>query len=461
MASLTLAEKRELQRVHELEHGVAFRQRGCSLGGFLTSEFMVFMTSFQKERKVSQTALLPAGIMHPPPGSVWLRPRKALPLFSGHPWVYPSAVARVEGNPAPGDEVLVISAEGNPIGRGLFNPQSQLRVRLYSWDVQRPLDAAFWEERLVQALAWRRQLIPTDDEPRGCRLVFSEGDGLSGLVVDRFGDWLSVQITAVGMLRRWGQWQEMLIRHCRPRGIFLRTEKGMRQREGMELTDHLAWGTPPPSPLWIREGKAEFAVDLAEGQKTGFYLDQRDNRQRVAPWCVDRRVLDVFCYSGGFGIHASLQGAREVWGIDGSASAIQLATLNAERNGVSGRMRFLQEDAFRALEQLARERQRFDVVILDPPKMARQQTAVAAALRGYFSLNRLALDVLEPSGLLVTCSCSGVVGEQDFIDAVTRAGRDAGRTVQIVERRGAAPDHPYLTTCPESAYLKCLICRVW
>jgi len=392
---------------------------------------------------------------------IHLKPRKALPFFSHHPWVYQSAVAEAPADLAAGAEVVLRSAEGRFVARGLFNPHSNVRVRLYSWIEETPLDEAFWARRLEEAIALRRRLFGEFTPDSACRLVYSEADQLSGLVIDRYGEWLVVQFTALAMAQRQELWFDLLQDRLQPRGILIRTEKGIRAAEGLEIADGLVRGDAPPRPMFLTENGVRYGVDLAEGQKTGFFLDQRDNRYRLSTLTANARVLDMFCYSGGFGLNALVNGrASEVVAIDGSESAVQLAKQNAQLNGVAERMHVHKEDGFKALERLAAEGQRFDVVVLDPPKLARRREALESALRGYFSLNRLAVDVLQPGGLLMTCSCSGVVTHQHFVETLARVGLDAGRHVQILEARGPSADHPASIHCLESDYLKCYLCRV-
>ncbi|HEX3725027.1 MAG TPA: class I SAM-dependent rRNA methyltransferase [Pirellulales bacterium] len=388
-----------------------------------------------------------------------LKPRKARPFYGRHPWVLDSAIARVEGNPADGDVVDLLTDAGKFVARGLFNSRSRIRVRLYSWDNTEALDRACWHRKLRVALDLRERLGLM--EPQGAaRLVFSESDGLSGLVVDRYGPWLSVQVTALAMAQRLDELADMLLEMVDARGIFVRTEKGVAQAEGIELRDGLYRGEAPDGPAFIVENELRFGIDLAEGQKTGFYLDQRDNRRAAAAYFRDRRVLDMFCYSGGFSLNAMVHGhAREVLGIDSSEKAVLLARANAELNRVFG-VRFETENCFQALSRLAEERQRFGAIILDPPKFARSRQSVDDALRAYHKLNRMAVDVLEPGGILVTCSCSGHVSRDDLYMMLLGVAEQTGRDIQILEARGGAPDHPLSVTCLESEYLKCLICRV-
>ena len=392
-------------------------------------------------------------------GQAILKPRKARPFYGRHPWVLDSAVARIEGQVADGDVVDLLTDAGKFVARGLFNSQSRIRVRLYTWDNTQALDPGFFRERLITALAWRRKL-GLDDPDGAARLVYSEADGLSGLVVDRYGAWLSIQVTALGMARRLDELVDVLAELAHPRGVFIRTETGVAAAEGIELRDGLYRGEAPQGPVFIVENGLRYGVDLAEGQKTGFYLDQRDNRRTAAGYLGDRRVLDMFSYSGGFSLNAAVHGgAREVIGFDASQKAVALARANAELNGVTN-VRFEASDCFAALESLAAEGQKFGGVILDPPKFTRSRHAVADALRAYHRINRLAVDVLEPDGILVTCSCSGHVTREDFQDMLRGVAEQTGRDIQILEMRGAAPDHPLAVTCLEGEYLKCFICRV-
>ncbi|MGD9854957.1 MAG: class I SAM-dependent rRNA methyltransferase, partial [Planctomycetaceae bacterium] len=245
--------------------------------------------------------------------SVTLKPRRALPFFSRHPWVFAGAIGQTAGDLPPGSEVAVRAHDGQFIARGLYNPVSNIRVRLYTWNAEQALDAEFWSNRLDDALRLRARLFGSTPEGRACRLVFSEGDGISGLTVDRYDDWLLVQITSRALYERRELLIELLQAKLSPRGIWLRTEKGIREAEGLEQEDGLIAGEPPPRPLFIQEHGLRFGVDVVEGQKTGLYFDQRDNRQAATRYASGRRVLDLFCYTGGFGITAArLGGAREV-----------------------------------------------------------------------------------------------------------------------------------------------------
>lgn len=395
---------------------------------------------------------------------VILQPRHALPFFKRHPWVFAGAIRSIKGDPQPGDEVALFSYEGEFIARGLFNPASQIRVRLFSWQEAELLDRDFWKARLLSAWQLRDTLFRDSIESgelTAYRLVNSEADGLSGLTVDRYDQWLSVQFTSLGLAKRQDLFIELLRELTQPAGILLRTEKGIRDAEGLELQDGLAWGEPPPRPLIVKEHGLQWQIDLVEGQKTGSYLDQRDNRQAVARLARGDRMLDLFCYAGGFGIAALVAGGtRDVLAIDSSESALVLAQRNAEINGVADRWRCEKSDGFKALERLRDAGELFDTVVLDPPKLARTRGALTQALRAYHSLNRLAVSLLKPNGLLATCNCSGLVTSVDFEQMLADVSIQSGRSIRILEKRGAAADHPVSPFCPENEYLKCYLCHV-
>jgi 23S rRNA (cytosine1962-C5)-methyltransferase len=394
-----------------------------------------------------------------PAAQAVLKPRRARPFYGRHPWVLDSAIARVEGSPANGDVVDLVSDAGKFIARGFFNGKSRIRVRLYTWDANQRLDRDFWAARLRAAIELRKTL-GLDAADGAARLVFSEADYLSGLVVDRYARWLCVQVTGYGMARRLETLTAALGDLVHPRGIFIRTEKGVAAAEGIELRDGLLCGEGPGGPAFIEENGLRFGVDLETGQKTGFYLDQRDNRRAAARYMHGRRVLDMFCYSGGFGLNALVHGqAREVLAFDASQKAVSLARANAELNGVSN-IRFETADCFAALDTLAAAGERFGAVVLDPPKFARTRRSVVDAMRAYHRLNRRAVDLLEPGGILVTCSCSGHVTREDFLHVLLGVAEQTDREIQVLETRAAAPDHPLAVTCLESEYLKCFICRI-
>jgi 23S rRNA (cytosine1962-C5)-methyltransferase len=400
---------------------------------------------------------------------VVLQPRRARPFFSRHPWVYPGAVARIEcqagkvgeapDQPSDGQEVELVSHAGNFIARGLYNSQSKIRVRLYSWVPDQELNGAFFRDRIDSAVRLRQAMLGLSAPGKACRLIYSESDGLSGMTVDRYDQWLVVQFTSLALAQRRDMLTQLLRERLEPRGIVLRTERGIGKLEGLELQDGILWGDVPPGPITVEEDGLRFLVDLTEGQKTGFYLDQRDNRQAVARYAPGRRVLDAFCYSGGFGLHAARAGATSVLSVDSSEPALNLARANAEANGLST-VKYACHDVFDQLDALVEAGQKFGMIVIDPPKFARARNAVDEALRGYRRLQSQSLKLLEPDGILVVCCCSGLIDMAMLEDLLAQLAVEERREIQILERRGQAPDHPVSITCLETGYLKCLICRV-
>ncbi len=389
--------------------------------------------------------------------AVHLDPKGAGAARSRHPWIFSGAIARVSGDPAPGAEVDVLDKDGTYLGRGLFNPRSQIRVRLYtSEDV--PLDGPFFAARVRRAVALRSGLLDLGDPAGACRLVFSEGDELSGLTVDRYGRHVVVILTGLGVAGRLEPILDALEEVLEPESIMLRTEKGVGEEEGLTIKDGPLRGVPPSEPIVIREGAVRFAVDVRTGQKSGFYLDQRTNRTRVAAYAAGRSVADVCAYSGGFSIAAATAGATSVRAVDSSASALELACTNADLNGVADRVEAQRGDAFGWLRDQADAGRSFDMIVLDPPRFARSRAGLRSALQGYERLNALALECLAPGGVLATFSCSGRVSAEEFQDAVARAAAGSGRPLRILERLAQSPDHPVSTACPQGAYLKGLLC---
>jgi len=376
-------------------------------------------------------------------------------IVSGHLWVYLGNVAEVEGEPSPGDIVDVCAANGEWLGRGYYNPHSQIVIRLLSRSDE-PIDDAFFAERIRRAREWRARFMPG---ATSYRLVYSEGDRLPGLIVDKYEDVLVVQFLTLGMDVRREQIVRVLAELERPRAIYERSDVPSRKYEGLEPRTGLLWGELPPQPMVIRENGLAFEVDVATGQKTGYFLDQKENRQALAPLVDGARVLDVFCHNGPFSIHALHYGARAVLGVDSSAQALETARRNAARNGFADAVRFVEANAFDFLRELERSGERFDVVILDPPAFAKSKAHFAAARRGYKEINLRGIKLLRPGGFLVTCSCSHHMPADAFYDLVLEAASDARRPLRLVEWRGQAKDHPVLAGVPETSYLKCLICE--
>lgn len=390
---------------------------------------------------------------------VVLRPKRARPFFARHPWVLAGSIDRVEGGPAPGDEVTVQSAEGQFVARGLFNPASRIPVRLYRWD-EAPIDHEFLRARLHDALTLRRDVLRWYHPEGACRLVYSESDGLSGLIVDAYAGHLLVQFGSLALWTRRDAVLAAIAEVADPTSATARFDRAMLRAEGLDSApDPVSLGSLPTGLVGFDERGLAFAVDLAADQKTGFYLDQRENRAAAARHAAGQHVLDLFCYTGAFALHAARAGAASVLAIDSSAHAIARAREHARLNGLAN-VEFIEDDVPRALQHVRASGRRFGLVICDPPKYAPTHRDLDRALGAYLRLNRAAIDALEPGGILATCSCSGHVDRWALQNVLAQAAELSGRTIQILEFRGQAADHPVSVACPESEYLKCLICRV-
>ena len=378
-----------------------------------------------------------------------------------HPWILASSLLEPDLDLPQGQVVDLCQPDGRWIGRGLYNRLSRIRIRIYEWQSQdRALDESFFLERLERALAYRRTLSAANPA-EAMRLVFSEADQLSGLIVDRYAGYLVVQQTAAAITQFMPAITDYLAKSLQPRGILLKIDQKTAKAEGMEAGQWTLYGSPPDSEVEILDNGLAWRVDLVDGQKTGFYLDQRDNRKSAASYVpVNARVLDVCCYIGGFAISiGKWSQAREILAIDSSQKAIEAAGRHAALNHID-KIQFRVSDFYDELGSLVEQQERFDVVVLDPPRMAGSNAQLASALRAYHRLNYLAVRLLNPGGILVTCSCSGRVHRDDFEDMLLGVSKRSHREIQILERRGAASDHPSILTCPESDYLKCFICRV-
>jgi len=373
-------------------------------------------------------------------------------LNAGHPWIYRSEIARVEGEAAPGSIAMVHDHRGRFLGQAMLNLRSQIAGRLLSRN-EVAIDEAFLEHRIRDAVARNGR---TAIGPDACRLVFGEGDQLPGLIVDRYGDLVVVQLLTAGMERLRDTILDVVRRILGPRAIYERSDSSARKLEGLEFRKGFAWGTGDTG-VWIREGDLAFFVDVAAGQKTGFFLDQRENRQVVKRLARGREVLDCFCYSGGFSVSAGGGGAAAVTGIDISEEALTWAARSAERNGLAACCTFTSANAFDQLRAFGREGRPFDLIILDPPAFTKGREALAGALRGYNEINLRAMKLLSPGGTLVTCSCSYHVDAPTFLDMLRSAAADARRGFRLLELRTQAVDHPILLAAKETQYLKCAI----
>ena len=374
--------------------------------------------------------------------------------------MFRDSIERVSGEVDAGAMVQVADENGRILGRGFYSPGSMIAVRLLSRDPEGPdADAAFFRDRIAGAVRLRHETLGLPVVTDAYRLVHSEGDHLPGLVVDHFAGHLVVQFSTVGMHRRREQVLDALEEAIRPKSIYEQPDRRACEIEGIDAKDGLLRGTPPPEPPSILENGVCFRIGLGEGQKTGFFADQRDNRQLVGKLVRDRSVLDLHTYTGGFGLYAAANGAEEVLGIDSSGPALALAAENAMLN--NGRqVRFERADAQEALNEMHRKGRLFDVVISDPPRLAPDRASVPRALRKYRDLHLRAMRVVKPGGLLAVSSCSGAVREDQFEETLQEAAYDVHRHVQVLYRGGQACDHPVLATCPEGRYLKFLLACV-
>lgn len=385
-----------------------------------------------------------------------LNPGREKSLARRHPWVFSGAVARVEGDPAAGETVTLHAADGAFLALAAYSPQSQIVARVWDWK-ERAIDRAFFKERIARAVAQRRELLDgaTTD---ALRLVHGESDGLPGVVADRYGATVVVQLTSAGADRWRDAIADALLEVEGVRRIWERSDAEVRALEGLAAAAGPLRGHREPTRITVSESALMFQVDLEHGHKTGFYLDQRENRRLVRASACGEDVLDCFCYSGGFALNAAAGGARSVTAVESSAEALALARENCEMNRLPG-VHWIEGDVFHQLRKFRDEGRRFDLVVLDPPKFAPTAAAATRAARGYKDINLLAFKLLGPDGVLFTFSCSGGVSAELFQKIVAGAALDAGVDAQILKRLGAGPDHPVALNFPEGEYLKGLMCR--
>lgn len=392
--------------------------------------------------------------------NVILKPGREKPLLNRHPWVFSGAIERIEGRCADGDTVNLCDSQGHFLAKGHLNRRSQIAVRLLSWEAGEEIDGAFFRRRMERAIAFRKALID-EEATNAYRLVYAESDLLPGLIVDRYDRYLVVQFLTLGMDKHKEEIVPLLDELVQPRGIYERSDVEVREKEGLSLITDTLKGERPPDRVEIRENGHRFMVDIKAGQKTGFYLDQRDNRRRVSRYCSGREMLNAFSYTGSFAVYAAAAGATRITNIETSAEALGLARENMSLNGFAEREdEYVVGDVFDLLRRYRDQGRTFDLIVLDPPKFAYSQAQVQAACRGYKDINLLAMQLLRPEGTLCTFSCSGLVSPDLFQKVVFGASIDAGRDLQIMEKLSQASDHPILLSFPEGEYLKGLVCRV-
>ncbi len=384
------------------------------------------------------------------PGRIVLRRGSERRAVAGHLWVYGGEIGRTEGDCPPGGEVDVTDHRGRFLARGYYNPASSIAVRIMTRRRDEHCDAKLLRRRIARAIAHRRRFY---DAGESCRLVYSEGDWLPGLIVDRYGACLVVQIGTLGMEKRKEAIVAALLEALHPRGIYERSDLPARAHEGLPQHCGILSGEVPET-IEVSQDGVRFAVPLASGHKTGLFLDHRTNRRRVQEQARGRRVLDVFCNSGAFALAALQAGAVEAVGIESAADAIAAARRNAELNGSADRLRLIEANAFDTLRALEQQGERFDLIVLDPPAFTKSARAVAGARRGYKEINLRALRLASPGGVILTASCSYHLGPEEFLEIVRSAAADAGRDVTLLAPIEQAPDHPINLAVPETRYLK-------
>ncbi len=392
---------------------------------------------------------------------VRLKKGKEKAVLQLHPWVFSGAIDSVKGKPENGCVVEVCDYAGGFLARGFYNNQSRVAVRLLEWNPDVAVDEEWWRQRIQKAVYSRNTLLDAADTDT-CRLIFSEADYLPGLIVDKYGDFLSLQILTSGMEQVKAVVLDELNRLLKPKGIFDRSDASARAHEGLEASGGLVLlGSEPPEFVEVRENGIRYNINIAEGQKSGFFCDQRDNRRIVAAHCHNARVLDCFSYSGGFTLNALKHGARHVISVDSSPLAIETLRKNMALNEFDAAgCTAIQSDVNKFLRALREQGELFDCIVLDPPKYAPSRSALTKASRAYKDLNRVAMSLLVPGGLLATFSCSGAVDLALFKQILAWAALDAGRQVQFIHQFNQPEDHPVRASFPEGEYLKGLLCRV-
>ena len=377
-------------------------------------------------------------------------------LKSGGMWIFDNEIATIMGSFVNGDIVLIHDFDGYPLGKGFINTNSRITVRLLSRDEQTVIDEVFFEKRVRDAWEYRKKVVDT----RSCRVIFGEADFFPGLVIDKFSDVLVVQSLALGIDR----YKEMIIEVLKEdgiqiRGVYERSDAKVRRQEGMELVKGFI-GSEFPTLVEIEENQVKYQVDVKDGQKTGFFLDQKYNRLAIQKLCKNAKVLDCFTHTGSFALNAGIAGASSVLGVDASALAVDQAAANARLNGLEDRVQFLCRDVFELLPELEEKEEKFDVVILDPPAFTKSRSSIKNAVKGYREINLRALKLVREGGFLATCSCSHFMDYELFTQTIGQAARSAHKRLRQVEYRTQAPDHPILWAADESYYLKFYIFQV-
>lgn len=391
---------------------------------------------------------------------VILKKGKEKAVLHRHPWLFSGAVERVKGKPVNGDIVRLLSEKGDFMAYGFYNSQSRVALRLLEWDESIEINEDWFRKKVAIAVAGRSTIL--NEANNTCRLVFSEADYLPGLIVDKYADYLAVQVLTSGVERLMPVIMDELQKLLNPQGIFDKSDASSRAHEGLNTINQVLAGKHPPETVEVIENGIIYGINIAEGQKSGFYCDQRDNRHIVADHAKGKKVLDCFCYTGGFTLNALKNGATSITSVDSSALAIETLKQNISLNKLDvSKFMAIQSDVNRQLRTFREEDEKFDLVILDPPKYAPSRSALDKASRAYKDLNRLAMYLLEPGGLLATFSCSGAMDIDTFKQVLAWAALDAGKEVQFIYQFCQPEDHPVRASFPEGEYLKGLLCRVY
>ncbi|MCO7188346.1 MULTISPECIES: class I SAM-dependent methyltransferase [unclassified Pseudoalteromonas] len=393
--------------------------------------------------------------------ALYLQPGREKSLKRKHPWIFSKAIKKVKGKPALGDTVTIYSHDGQYLATAAYSPDSQIRARIWSFDQSEQIDQSFFERRLARALSAREQVIE-EGQLTGFRLCAAESDGLPGITIDKFDNYLVCQLLSAGAERHKGEIVQALRTLFPECHIYERSDVDVRKKEGLEKTTGVLWGDEPEAPVVIMENGLKIEVDIKSGHKTGFYLDQRDSRAALERFSKGKSVLNCFCYTGTFGLYALRGECEEVINVDVSQPALDTAKRNVEHNELDlSRAQFVKQDVFKLLRQYREEGRQFDTIVMDPPKFAENKAQLNGACRGYKDINMLAMQLLKPGGTLLTFSCSGLMEQNLFQKVVADAALDAGKDLLIMERLNQAADHPIAGCYPEGFYLKGLICKVY
>ncbi|MDT3403110.1 class I SAM-dependent rRNA methyltransferase [Mucilaginibacter terrae] len=391
---------------------------------------------------------------------VILKKGKEKAVLQRHPWVFSGAIEQVKGKPANGDVVKLLDVQGRFMAWGFYNDQSRVALRLLEWDESVAIDDNWFRQKVGIAVD-SRNFVLADGKTNTCRLIFSEADYLPGLIVDKYADYLSVQILTSGIQNNIAVIIDELQRLLQPKGIYDKSDASSRAHEGLETANEVLAGNPPPELVEVMENGITYGINIAEGQKSGFYCDQRDNRMLVANYATGKKVLDCFSYTGGFTLNSLKHGAASVTSVDSSALAIDTLKRNIVLNGLNeAKHHSIQSDVNKQLRRFKDEGETFDIIVLDPPKYAPSRSALDRASRAYKDLNRIAMLLLNKGGLLATYSCSGAMDIDTFKQVLAWAALDAGKQVQFIHQFCQPEDHPVRSSFPEGEYLKGLLCRV-